>query len=265
MDICPALITNRQPAEAVEPSKRALHNPPMLSQAFSGFDPAARDAVLNMACTTSAPAAGEVVSLVCVEFSGTSPRRATPAADGLYAIEHFVEAHGVMLVRRPQVIGERNPVPVDNQVVLGSWAATVDRVGPGIRAPPFAGTLEASSAALDQSIRSPACRSTSKTRCNSLHTPASFQSRSRRQHVIPLPQPISSGSISQGIPLRRTNRMPVSAARSGTAGRPPLGLRLRFGNSGSTRAHKSSPTNALFTRRVVTRSDPVSSFRSQFC
>jgi hypothetical protein len=47
------------------------------------------------------------------------------------------------------------------------------------------------------------------------------QSRRRRQHVIPDPQPSSCGSICQGMPLRRTNRMPVRHARSETRGRPP--------------------------------------------
>jgi hypothetical protein len=81
-------------------------------------------------------------------------------------------------------------------------------------------------------------------------TPASFQSRSRRQQVMPLPQPISCGSISQGMPLLRTKSMPVRAARSGTGGRPPFGLRRRFGSSGAIRAHNLSPTNAAATPPV---------------
>ena len=36
----------------------------------------------------------------------------------------------------------------------------------------------------------------------------------RRQQVIPDPQPISFRSISQGMPLFSTNRMPLSTARS---------------------------------------------------
>jgi hypothetical protein len=64
---------------------------------------------------------------------------------------------------------------------------------------------------------------------------------------MPLPQPISWGSISQGMPLLRTKRMPVRAARSGTGGRPPFGLRRRFGRSGAIRAHNLSPTNVAAT------------------
>ncbi len=42
-------------------------------------------------------------------------------------------------------------------------------------------------------------------------TPASFQSWSRRQQVMPQPQPISAGRSSQGMPVLRTKRMPVRA------------------------------------------------------
>jgi hypothetical protein len=43
----------------------------------------------------------------------------------------------------------------------------------------------------------------------------------RRPHVVPHPHPSSCGSIRQGMPLRRTETMPVRQARSETRGRPP--------------------------------------------
>ncbi len=70
--------------------------------------------------------------------------------------------------------------------------------------------------------------------------PACCQSRSRRQQVMPLPQPISAGRYSHGSPVLSTNRMPVSAARSGTGGRPPFGQGLAGGSNGSIILHKSS-------------------------
>jgi hypothetical protein len=81
----------------------------------------------------------------------------------------------------------------------------------------------------------------------------------RRQHVMPLPQPISWGSISQGMPLRRTKRMPVRAARSGTGGRPPFGLRRRFGSRGlrepgrSVLAHRHLRGERREPRRLLRR------------
>lgn len=44
-----------------------------------------------------------------------------------------------------------------------------------------------------------------------------------RHADMPDPQPISCGSISQGMPLFSTNITPVSAARSSIGGRPPFG------------------------------------------
>jgi len=63
--------------------------------------------------------------------------------------------------------------------------------------------------------------------------PSSCQSRSRRQQVIPLPQFNSAGKSSHPMPVLRTNKMPVNAARWGTGGRPPLGERTCGGRSGS--------------------------------
>jgi len=47
-----------------------------------------------------------------------------------------------------------------------------------------------------QSILFACPRRSSRAWCNRSHTPARCQSRSRRQHVMPLPQPISCGSSS---------------------------------------------------------------------
>jgi hypothetical protein len=71
---------------------------------------------------------------------------------------------------------------------------------------------------------------------------------SRRQQVLPEPQPISFGSICQGIPERSTNTIPVSAARLETpCERPGFFLRrlLGRGRSGSIMFHNSSSIRGL--------------------
>jgi hypothetical protein len=53
-----------------------------------------------------------------------------------------------------------------------------------------------------------------------------------------LPQPSSWGNISHGIPLFKTNTMPVKAARSVMLrGRPPWGFGGSGGNSGAMISH----------------------------
>ena len=111
-----------------------------------------------------------------------------------------------------------------------------------------------------QSMRPAQCRRCSSSWCRRLQTPASCQSRSRRQHVTPEPQPISWGSISQGMPERSTNRMPVSAARLATRGRPPLGLGGSAGSKGWTMDQSSSLTSALFMPLSYGRADEFLGF-----
>jgi hypothetical protein len=111
--------------------------------------------------------------------------------------------------------------------------------------PPLAGTLEPSRLARDQSIRSVWPNRSSRTRWSRCQTPARAQSRSRRQQVTPLPQPSSCGRYSQGRPVLSTNKMPVSAARSGMRGRPPLGLGGSGGSSGAIASHSASLTSGL--------------------
>jgi hypothetical protein len=84
---------------------------------------------------------------------------------------------------------------------------------------------------------------------NRFQTPRRCQCRSRRQQVTPEPQPISSGSRFQAMPLCSTNTMPVSAARSPTGGRPRFpGRYLRPGKSGSIVSHSSSGTSCFDIR-----------------
>jgi hypothetical protein len=118
--------------------------------------------------------------------------------------------------------------------------------------PLLAGTLAESKEALSQSISSPSPRRSSSTRCNFSHTPASCQSRKRRQQVEHDPQPIFLGSISHGMPLVKTKTIPVRAARSSMRGLPPLGLGSSSGNSGSTISQSSSVTSSLLMPMSVT-------------
>ncbi len=140
---------------------------------------------------------------------------------------------------------ERDAASVDHNVALRALFAAIRRVRAGLFAPPGAGTAAESKEALPQSMRLASPRRSSRVSCKRAHTPASCHSFRRRQQVMPEPQPISWGSISQGMPVLSTNRTPVRAARSSTRGLPPLGLGGRGGKSGSTTAHSSSVTSGF--------------------
>ena len=123
--------------------------------------------------------------------------------------------------------------------------AAIGGVRAGARPPKRARTEQLSKATFDQSISSATPNSSSNNCQTCFQTPATCQSRRRRQQVMPQPQPNSCGKYSHGQPVRSTNRMPVSAARSAIGGRPPLRLRLRRGKSGSIRSHSSSVSSGF--------------------
>jgi hypothetical protein len=113
-------------------------------------------------------------------------------------------------MRRPPIGSERAPGPYPARTSAAPWDL-------------LAGTDALSSEQRDQSIAFAAPSRSSSTRWSRCQTPALCQSRKRRQQVMPQPQPISRGSISQGMPDFSTNRMPVSAAPCGprrAGGRP---------------------------------------------
>ena len=249
MNVGPALVADRKTAESMQPRERPLHHPAEPAQPLARLHPAPGDARGDAAASAGSPAARVVVPLVGVELVRAPARWSGAAAHGQHSVEQVLEPLGVVLVGWPELNGEGEALRVYQQMVLRARFAAIRRIRAGLVAPLFAGTLEASSAARDQSMADAALSSSRMTWCSFRQTPASFQSRSRRQQVMPLPQPISWGSISQGMPLLRTKRMPVRAARYGTGGRPPFGLRRRSGRSGAIRAHNLSPTNAAATSR----------------
>ena len=141
---------------------------------------------------------------------------------------------------------QRHTVTVDHDMALCAQLATIRRILASLFAPPGAGTLALSRDARVQSIRPASCSRCRSVRCNRLHTSARCQSRKRRQHVMPLPQPSSWGSISHGMPLRKTKTIPVKAARSlMRRGRPPLGLGGSGGRSGAMISHSASLINGV--------------------
>ena len=248
MEIRAALVAHGQSAKATQPRQGAFDDPAMPTEAFAGVDAPPSDARDDAARATSGAAAREVIALVGVQLGGTVSRPTTSTArlpnrhDRIQGdFEHF----GVVHIGRREGYRERDACSVDHKMALRARFAAIRRIRADRFAPLLAGTLAESSEARDQSSFSASARRCSNSWCKRLHTPACCQSRNRRQQVIPLPHPISWGSSSQPMPLFNTNRIPVSAARSGIRGRPPLALGGSGGSSGSMTAHSSSLTSAL--------------------
>lgn len=240
MDVIPPFIANPQTSVAIEPGECALYHPTVSAQPFLGLDTPSGNPALDAPLARCSAALGEVVCFVGVQLVRPLARSTAGALDRLNSIDHLLEHHRVVLVGPRELRCQWDALPVDHNMPLRARFASIRRIRAGFFAPPGAGILAASSEARDQSILSASPKRSSSARCSLCHTPALCKSRSLRQQVIPLPQPISLGNISQGMPLRNTKRMPASALRSGIRGRPPLGLSGSDGRSGLITFHSSS-------------------------
>ena len=248
MDIRAALVAHGEAAELGQPGQRALHDPAVPAQAGAALDTLAGNAALDTPPLQGDPTGRAVIRLVGVQLVRTLAGPSTGPLDRLDAIDQRGEDAPIRPIRRCQPHCEGDAVALDHDVALAARFAAIRRIRSGFLAPLLAGAKALSALARLQSILSAAPNRSKNAWWRRSHTPARCHARRRRQQVTPLPQPISWGSISHGMPLRSTKMMPVKAARSGTRGRPPLGLGDSGGKSGAIVSHNVSLTNGLLIR-----------------
>lgn len=219
---------------------RALDHPAMPSEPLAAFHPASGDTCRDAALLQIMPTTCKVISLVRMQLVWALTGRAIEARHCRNGIERGLERHRVVAVGTRDRDGQRNTACIYDDVPFRPELAPVCRVRAGFLPPRGLETLAASRLARSQSIWSCSRNRRSIARCSCSHTPSACQSRSRRQHVIPLPKPSCCGRSSHGMPVCRTYRMPFNAARSSTVRRrPPLGDGSNNGISGSNAAHSS--------------------------
>ena len=245
MDIGASLVADSQTSELVEPSHRAFDDPAVTTEPLPAFDSSAGDARSDTAPSEQYSAKAVVVAFVGMKLGRPLARPAQRASDGPNGIDDRFQHLAVVDVGGRLSHRERDSVAVDHNMALRARFAAIRWIRPGLWAPPGAGTLAESTHARSQSMSSAWPSRSSNVWWSRSHTPASCQSLSRRQQVMPLPQPISCGNISHGAPDRRMNKMPVSALRLSTLGRPPFGFAGSAGSKGSTAAHSSSLTSGF--------------------
>jgi hypothetical protein len=112
---------------------------------------------------------------------------AAAAVDGRHRIQDRLDQHAVVPVGPGDRDVERQPVGVDEQVVLGAALGPVGGVRAGQRTPLFARTLTESRAARDQSSCPVSPRRSSTAWWRRSKTTACCHSRIRRQQVQPEP------------------------------------------------------------------------------
>jgi hypothetical protein len=182
------------------------------------------------------------VSLKDLGFASWSP---SSASHGRQLVEQCHGALAIRLICRSGGHDQRHALGIGNYMPFAAFFRPIRSAGAGV-APPKTARIEALSiTARDNRIDPRFPKQRSNRRWTWGHTLAWVQSRSRRQQVTPLPQPISKGNMFQVTPLLRMKMMPVRQARFDTWGRPPFGEAARLGKSGSTSFHNLSGTNAV--------------------
>ena len=245
MNIVSSLVSNLESALAIQPGECSFHHPAVTAQPLARLDASPRDSGCDASIPQRLPTEPKVIPLVSVQLTRPLPWPPSRATDRLNSINRFLQHFAVVDVGCRMRYGQWDSSSIDHKMALRARFSAIRWVRPGLFAPPGAGTLAESSEARDQSIWSDSPRRSSNAWWIFFHTPASCQSRRRRQQVMPLPHPISWGSNSQGMPVRSTNSMPVSALRSGMRGRPPFGLGGSGGISGAMTSQSSSGNSGL--------------------
>jgi hypothetical protein len=250
MGLKAALEANAEFAEGGKPGMRTLNDPAMPAESIVALDASASNPILDAAALEVFPATRIVIAFVRVQLVRQAPGPATSARNRGQRIDQLLEDHRVMPVGAGDTEHQRDALPVRDEVALTAELATVRRVGAGVRAPRGLGTVDPSTLARLRSSW-PAPRSSARSiRCRRCQTPAACQSRSLRQHVMPLPKPSSWGRSSQAMPVRSTKRTPLSARSSSSLGRPPLSDGLTSGSNGLILFHSAALTSLfLFMHR----------------
>jgi len=153
-DVGAALVADRQPAVGQQPGQRALDLPAVATQPGVGLQPTPGDPWGDPAPAQQLPAARVVIALVAMQLGWAPPRPTGPppwADDRRDGVHHRLQQQRIVGVGGRQSDRQRDPGGVDQQVVLGSWLAPVDRIRANELPPRRARTLTESMAARDQS------------------------------------------------------------------------------------------------------------------
>ncbi len=243
MDVGSPFPANPQASEAVQPREGPLHDPAIGAQSRAMPGSAAGDRRHDAASADLVTVNVVIVTPVGEQVVGLAAGAADPAADRWDRVEQRQQLSDIVAVAASQQERERSALPVSDQMMSRAGPSPVDRRGTRVDPPFRALTWEEPTIHRDQSNRRAAFSSASRTSCSLCHTPASFQSLSRRQHVMPEPKPRSCGRSSHWIPVCSTYKIPHSTSRSGSGLRPGYrNLRSRCDSNGFRRSHSSSDT-----------------------
>ena len=239
MNIGTTFVTDSESPVAIEPTEGSFNDPavfpkvPVLLAAF--FNPG-----LNLFFSKVVTEIFRIIGLVSLKgvrtLSGTA-LRSLNGRDGLDRRKGFFD---IVDIGPTQANCNRNSLFIRDKVAFSPRFGAVRGVGPRLKPPFGAGTLEESIRNFFQSIWFSLPSSFKKVSWSFFQIPSLCHFARRRQALIPDPQPISWGKSSQGMPVFKTKTMAVKTCRLGMGGRPFDPLGLSGGSNGSISFHISS-------------------------
>ena len=246
-------------SKACKPAVRPLHRPPVLTQPLTALNASSCNPTNDAPRPQVGSATLEVVAFVGVQLCRSSTGSSWQASNRRNRVHALLEHLGVMPVRTADQDHQRDASASTTMCRLEPSLPLSVGLGTRFLAPGGLGTEEPSMLPRLQSIWSCSRKRVSMAWCNCSQTPATFQSRRRRQHVMPLPYPRDWGRSSHGMPVCSTNKMPLRAALSLSA--ILRALPLAEGTTAGTRGC-SCRHSCLLTGRHAMRATSITALTS---
>ena len=166
MDFVAAVVADEQAFEVVEPGEGALDDPSDAAEACAVRCVAVGDHRGDPALAEQAAVLVVVVAAVAEHPRGAPAWSSSPSLDGRDAIEQRDQLGDIVAVAAGGRERERDPRAVDEEVMLGTGSAAVNRARARFGAPFFACTWLPSTTALSQSSSPAWCSLLSNSRCS---------------------------------------------------------------------------------------------------
>ena len=243
MNVVTFLITNAKTPILMQPRNTAFYHPAIDAQSASVFSPSFSQQWNNSSATKLSTMRLGVITPITKNAIGTLKRSANLACDCRDTINQRQQLCDVVTVCTGQYHRKRDTIGIRYQMVFRTFFAAIRWIWTCFGPPKTARTDDESTTAREKSIWSARRNLLNSNLCILSHTPAFCHSCSRRQQVIPQPQPISCGRSSQPIPVFSTNSIPVRASQFDIGFRPGYrNLRFFSGINGFMISHNSSLT-----------------------
>jgi len=157
VDLGAAFVADEQPLELMKVGEGTLDDPAVAAKSGAVLGLSARDQRFDPARTDEPPIFVVVVAAVGDHRVGSPPRSAAQTCDRRDRVEQRDQLGDVVAVAARDRAGERDPCRVDEEMMLGTGTAPIDRARARFGAPFFACTWLESTIARDHSS-SPAAR-----------------------------------------------------------------------------------------------------------